>query len=1394
MLGGACVQWGNFANHSAISPALRGPFLEDIVKHFAGMFRLVGVFVIFVVFAFLGISAARAQDTGSLQGTVTDPTGAAASGAKITATDLSSSASHITTADKNGSYSFTQLPPGDYKVEIVKEGFKTFIQAKVSVLVATPTLLDARLELGAVTQQVVVESAAAPTINTQDATVGNTFNEREVQDLPILARNIVNLLTLQPGVVFTGLSDTDKLNMGSIATMDTREGVVDGIRGNQTDVTLDGVDSNDWQNQSAFTSALPVTPDSVEEFRVTTTNANATNGLTGGAQVQMVTRSGSDQFHGAAYWYYRTTGTSANSWFNNETGLDRPKLQRNQAGGTFGGPIKKDRVFFFLNNEERRDAIGAVEDRTVPSDSLRDGVLIYQCATPSQCAGGSVQGINTTHTVAPGYFGIPTISTGAMPTSVQSLDPEGIGVNASMVPYMNLFPHGNDPTIGDDATGGPIANFIGYRFNAPELTSQNIYIARFDYNITADGHHSLFWRGSMEGLRTDLLGAQFPGQSASQELLNNSRGFAVQYQGQMSATLVNTARYGFIREGIALPSAATGPLFDIRDFTDIQNFGARFTSHTAPVHEINDDLSKSFGKHTLTMGGVLRFITIHRSDEGNSFPQFDADDGFCVGCSAASDEITANSSLPAPSNPTAITRAFMMLTGPITDVTATFFGNPVTGAIQPTGTPSRRDFGERSFETYLQDSWRIRPNLTFTYGLRYGYETPVWETNGLEVAPSFDIMTWLKQRVNNMNAGIPASASPLLEYVLAGKVNHEQSWYDPDYKDFAPRLALAYSPSFDSGIGHMLFGGPGKTSIRLGAGIFYDNIGQPIALSSDQSGSPGTATTLTNNSQAFCLGGSVCTAATPTPAPRFAGSCTLTTGCAGLPDLTNYVTPPTAAIFPSVPASDLSSIGFGVDPGLRTPYSMHFNVDIQRELPHHFVLDVGYVGTLGRRLLGKVDYAQYSDIRDPASGQDMWTAFRQVAKIANLTPQNNATPAIPATILVGPPGNQVAEPNLAGLSQIPSIPWFTNMLPGMGTFAAQDLCSSSDAVCNSGYQSLTPTQAFYAFAVQDISGFGGGASWACAIYPIDAFVSPGGLTSPWNSTVDPNGTGLVQFTPQFATLPGWSNWASSNYHSLQISVRKSVGIASFAANYVFSKSIDNASGGENVDLGDNGSPTQASNALIENPFNHRLGRGLSDFNLRHNFNGDWVVTMPFGRGHRFFGSANRLLDALVGGWEVSGAVRWHSGFPESPSDGFDFPTNFFLTASGTLTGPVSNHLVRHGSSGDPNLFGTSSAPGVPPDAYANFGFTLPGLPGDRNNLTGPAYAATDVGLTKAFRLTERTALKFQVRAYNVFNSVNFDDSTLSLDPTSPGTFGEITGTAGPRGGAREMEFAARFEF
>ena len=1328
------------------------------------------IFLLSCVVCLLSVITTRAQNVGSLGGVVSDPTGAAVSGAKVTLTDVASGAERTTQTEKNGEFNFVQLPPGTYKVEVVKDGFRSFITSKVSVLVATPTNLDVRMEIGAISQQVVVESAA-PTLNTEDASVGNTFDEDQVKSLPFLARNVVNLLTLQPGVVFTGRSDTDRLSMGSIATLDLREGVVNGIRGNQNSVTVDGVDSNDWQNQAAFTSALPVTLDSVQEFRVTTTNANATNGLVGGAQVQLVTKSGSNQFHGNARWYYRTTGTAANSFFNNAAKIPRAKDQRNIGGGSLGGPIKKDRMYFFLDNEERREAVGASGSRIVPSDFLRDGVLVYKCATASQCPGGSVAGLTGSHTVPAGFQGVT-------PAQIQSLDPAGIGINPAMVPYMNLFPHGTDTTQGLDATPTGAQDFIGFTFSPPVQTFNNVYIGRLDYNLTKDGRHSIFWRGSLQGLKTDLTAAQFPGQAPASQLLNNSRGYAIQYQAQLTPDLINTARYGYTRLGVA-QSGTIGGLFSVRSFDNILNFNARPVQRAVPVHEINDDVSWSKGKHTLQMGGVLRLVTNDRISETSSFPAFSVNNGFCIGlCGDVSSCLgnagcAAGAALPAAANGTAVTRAFMMLTGSITQVNATFFANPGTGAVSPSGTPVARSFAERVGELYVQDSWRLRSNLTVTLGLRWGYETPVWETNGFQVRPTFDIMQWFHQRMIDMNAGKPSDDSPLLSWTPAGKANNTSSWYNPDHKNFAPRLSLAYAPNYTDGLLGSVFGGPGKTSIRVGAGIFYDKVGQALAIDSDVSGSPGTATALIDGSQQFSLA----------TAPRFGGTCSAT-GCTGLPAAAApFFTPPTKATFPFTPPSNLSALGFAVDQNLRTPYSIHLTASVQRELPKHFVLDVAYVGTLGRRLLGKTDFAQYTNIRDPNSGVDLFTAYRQVARVANFTPTKSG-PTIPPQVTVA----GFKEPNVAGLSTISANPFFTNMLPNMPAFDAAKLCSSKDpqlAACQAGYNSLTPTQAFYAFTVSNAAQ-----SWSCALFALDTDPVPGKVVSPWNSTVDPQGDGLVLFQQQFSSLPGWTNWANSNFHSLQVTVRKNVGIAHFTANYVFSKGIDNDSTAENGDLSPLGNGTLAG--LIQNPFDLRLGRGLSDFNLKHNFNGNYILDLPFGRGHRFAANANRFVDALIGGWEYSGTARWHSGFPLSPSNGFNFPTNFFLTTPGTIVSPLQTSVTRNGTNGTrPNLFADAKA------ALADISFTLPGLPGSRNVLTGPAYAAADMGLYKTFNMpwSEHQLLQFRVTVFNVFNSVNFNG--FSTDPTSPSTFGNFTSTAGPQtgsAGARDMEFAVRFSF
>jgi hypothetical protein len=1321
-----------------------------MLRHIKG---LIGLSVALVVVLLISGSLAVAQTgTTAINGVVTDPQGNAVPGATVTVTPAGTQSGRTAETDTSGHYQLQSLPPGVYSVKVALKGFRTISQEKVELLVATDRKLDFRLELGEISESVVV-SESAPALNTQDATIGNAFDEKEVKSLPFLARNVVNLLTLQPGVVFTGNSDTDRLSQGDTSTLDGREGVVNGVRGNQTNVTLDGVDANDWQNQAAFTSALPVTLDSIQEFRVTTSNANSTDGVASGAQVALVTKSGTDQFHGNVRWYYRTSGATANSFFNKDVTpeIGRPKLQRNIAGASLGGPIWKDRLFFFTDFETRREASSfSVSPRAVPSDALKAGVLVYQCADATQCPATTVTGADgvTQVPIAAGNYGLS-------PAQLQQIDPAGVGINPSMLQYMKQIPSGNDPLQGFDNG----LSFNALIFNAPEATSGNVYTARMDYNITRDGKQAVYVRGVLGGLRTNLIEANFPGEAPTSTLLNNSRGIVAGYTWQISNTLTNSFHYGFTRLGVS-QSGAQGPLFNVRSFTDIENFSRAF-GHQVPVHEFKDDVIWTHGKHTLQYGGALRYIRNHRQDETQSFPGFVVNNGFCVGlCQDAALSLgaagTPGANLPAENNVTAVTRAFMMLTGPITQVSTVFSADAHTGNVFPQGTEELREFAENDYELYGQDAWRIKNNLTITAGLRYAYSTPPWETHGQQTAVSLDINQWLMQREINQENGIPSSASPLLSWNLAGRANGKASWFNPNKKDFAPRLALAWSPGYKDGLLQAIFGGPGKTSIRMGSGIFYDRLGQAMAAETDLQGSPGVFTPLIDGSQQFTLA----------TAPRFSGSCTFN-GCTGLPALSNYFTPLTSVSFPFTPTADTSNLGFVIDNHLHTPYTIDMNMSFQREFKKGIVLDVAYVGTLGRRLLAKTDYAQYLNITDTQSKTKLWDAYTQVVKLAgpNLYTSNPA----------------IDPQNFAQLQTIKSIPFFNNMLPNMPNFLAA-------FTGNNSYASLTPTQAFYSYVFQDT---GGTPSWSCALYLMD-ISSLTGLPSPWNSKVDPNGTGFVLFTPQFSSLPGWTNFGSSNYNSLQVSVRKTSGPLVYGVNWVYSKGIDNTSGAENQDNVPNANLTNGTlNGLIQNPFDLRSNRAAADYDLRHNVNGFWVADLPFGKGKKFGNGAGKIEDAIIGGWEWTGTLRFHTGFPLGPGSGFNFPTNFFLEPNGSLSQSISSSVTRSNANDQvPNLFSN-------PQAILNDVIpTLPGGTGARNAFRGPAYFVTDMGAYKVIKMPwkESQRLQFRVTAFNVFNNVNFSDVGLALDPTSPSTFGQFSQTAGPRGGQREMEFAIRYEF
>ena len=306
--------------------------------------------------------------TTSLRGVVKDPSGALVSGATITLTDSSTGKTFSTTASSTGLYEFPQIFPSKYTIKVTAPGFGE--QSKIAeLLVNQPATIDFTLTVQSSSVTVDV-SAAAQTLNTSDASLGNSADSAEIQALPSETRNVPDLLSLQPGVLYLPPTITD-----------SRSGAVNGGRSDQGNVTIDGIDDNDQVNGFAFTGVLRETQDSIEEFRVTTGDANADAGRSSGAQVSLVTKSGTNKFHGAAYEYNRPTITVANDWFNKQAELNSGepnipgKLIRNIFGGAVGGPIKKDKLFFFGNYEGSRIAENVQVTRTTPTASAQAGIL-----------------------------------------------------------------------------------------------------------------------------------------------------------------------------------------------------------------------------------------------------------------------------------------------------------------------------------------------------------------------------------------------------------------------------------------------------------------------------------------------------------------------------------------------------------------------------------------------------------------------------------------------------------------------------------------------------------------------------------------------------------------------------------------------------------------------------------------------------------------------------------------------------------------------------------------------------------------------------------------------------------------------------------------------------------
>src|SRR5436190_9534793 len=306
-------------------------------------------------------------------------------------------------------------------------GFRTAVRENVQLQVDAQARLDVPLAIGSLSETVKVTSDVVA-LNTSDASLGNVITGQQVRTLPLEANNVIGLLSLQPGAVYLPNAATQDSRTGAVLNIDPRSGAVSGSRADQSNITLDGIDVNDPQFGTAYSSALRMTLDSLQEFRVSTSNYGADAGRSSGAQVSLVTRSGTNDLHGTANWVQRDTRFSSNDYFLKLSQLSQgepnkaPKLDKRIFGGSLGGPVLKDRLFFFGNYERLREDSETPVLRNIPSMTMRDGVLVYPCADAAACPATTVSGVSTTHGIPAGYHGMT-------PSELASVDPLHIGPN-----------------------------------------------------------------------------------------------------------------------------------------------------------------------------------------------------------------------------------------------------------------------------------------------------------------------------------------------------------------------------------------------------------------------------------------------------------------------------------------------------------------------------------------------------------------------------------------------------------------------------------------------------------------------------------------------------------------------------------------------------------------------------------------------------------------------------------------------------------------------------------------------------------------------------------------------------------------------------------------------------
>ena len=1025
-------------------------------------------------------TALRAQDSSSMTGVVTDVSGAIVPGVIVTLSNKLKGTTATQTTDKLGTYRFANVAPDQgYTVTFSRKGFSIVKVDDITLSVGITRTQDAKLAAGS-TQEVEVSAANQEvTLNTTDATIGNNVDVNQLQDLPVLDRTagITTLYLLQPGV-------------------ESNTGAVTGARVDQSETILDGMDVNDIATGNTFSINGNAPVDSVQQFTGTVAGMVSAVGTGSGGQFQLVTKSGTNKFHGNINEYHRDTTTEANLYFNNFAGVPRTPLIRNQFGGNIGGPILKNKLFFFFNFTDSRIIQSAAVDTTVPLNNT-----LYPSIT------GSTPMLNYINNGA-GCTDASRINTTAncisslSPTQVAALDPSGAGFNQPLLAFIaGRYPLGNEPGEGDGV------NTEGFRFTTPEPTFETNYVARADYNLTPN--NKIFVRFTHDNNSGIETAPRFKGDSP------NAAPFSVIDYGYVGSDVwaigknkVNQFYYGDTVDNESFPVALASVPTGINVYTFTGGLGDPYLNPSSqfrrtPVPEVRDDFNWQVKNHSLTFGGTFKF-TKFDSNLVSNFNTVGA--GQAGGVLAGGLTSSGNEPSLRPANilndaGTAITdydSTFPSTLGVIGEISTDFNYTNTQAEVAP-GAGANRSYRYYESEFYVGDTWKVTSKLTLSYGLRYQLYSVPYETHGDQTAEYLTglsarqstLATYNQFRAAQIAAGNESATSlPFFNAELGGKANHGPAFYDQTNKDFAPRFAFSYSLN-------------PKTVFNGGAGVVYD---RTVIDSVDFLENQLSPLFANQNNDTPGTGGDAFNAIATNPrlgsSPGSATNPALATGLgfnsALIPSPLPVAVPFTPFVVNGIPGG-LAAIGEGyfINPNLKDPYSIAINAGVQRQLPYNMVLKVNYAARLGRRLLASVDANQAMDFPDNTgkSTQSLGQAF------AGLTAQLRAGTLV---------GNLVAEP------------WFEDVLPA-NTFGLSNTQEVAELIGQLGNRGDIGS------SLITLAQFG--------ILPFN-----------------------VGMPTQYALNNALTNQGNSSYNSLLLTLDKNASHGlSFELNYTWSHSIDNTS-------------------------------------------------------------------------------------------------------------------------------------------------------------------------------------------------------------------------------------------